>query len=330
MPTPLRALVFAAASVAAGSWVGLGQPTSLAGIRPWPAGEIARAEPEPAWAAGPAHPFEPPPPPHHTDPASVPALAPWASLNPQASIDRAWMVAEGPHQGPEDGRRLVTLTFDDGPVPDTTTKVLDLLKRYRVRATFFVIGRYLDGESNRAQRSREVLRRVVDDGHLIGNHTHDHMLLTTATHAEVVDQIDRGAWSIERAVGKRPLLFRPPYGRLDDYGEAAVRARGLELVLWSVEKQDIERDDAHQTFKDIVAQIDQKRGGIVLLHDVHKSSVDVLAELLAYLDERRFDPHQPDRVGYEIVDLPAYFRAVADDPLALASRDPEGRAHAGL
>lgn len=335
-----RAAIFAAASLAAGSWVGLGRPTAdqarallearWSRVASDALGGASGAPPAPAAPAEDAGPrradLELPPLPQAEDPRLVPSFTDWPRLNPEASIERAWMVAEGPRHAPDQGRRLVTLTFDDGPSSEHTPAVLRLLARHRIKATFFVIGRYLDGKSKRAHRNRDVLRRVAAAGHLVGNHTHDHALLTSATRADVLAQIDDGAASIERVLGRRPVLFRPPYGGLDEFGQSAVRERGLDLILWSVEKQDMQRDDAHETFREIVAQLDYKEGGVVLLHDVRKSSVEVLEKLLDYLDGHRFDPRHPTRMGYEVVDLPTYLRAVAADPLPYATRDELERA----
>jgi peptidoglycan/xylan/chitin deacetylase (PgdA/CDA1 family) len=257
---------------------------------------------------------------------NVPSMRPWPELNADASIAKAWMVAEGPAYRAGEGRRLVTLTFDDGPFPETTPTVLHILAKNKIHATFFAIGRYLEGDDERAQESRAVLKQVVDAGHLVGNHTYDHALLTSVTHTQVLEQIDRSAAAIERATGKRPILFRPPFGRLDDFGRAAVKERGLDLLLWSVEKQDMQRADTHEIFRELISQIDYKEGGVVLLHDIRWSSIAVLRELLVWLHQHRWDPKHPARYGYEIVDLPTYLREVAASPLPYASRDELERA----
>jgi len=288
--------VIAVTSVAAGSWVGLHRG-------PDPIAAPVRDAPKPS-----ATELSPPP------QDAVRSLTAWPQLNPEASLGRAWALAEGPHKQPGERRRLVTLTFDDGPFPETTPTVLRELARYRVHATFFVIGRYLDGEDDRAIATRRVLRDIVAGGHLVGNHTHDHVRLHAITNAKMIDQIDRGSLSIERVTGKRPILFRPPYGELDDSGRDAVKGRGLDLVLWGIEAQDMERDDPQAMYKDLVAQIDHKEGGIVLLHDIRWSSVKVLRKLLARLHDRKWDPAQPERWGYEVVDLPQYMREVAAAP----------------
>ncbi|CAN5924868.1 hypothetical protein BH11MYX4_BH11MYX4_23190 [soil metagenome] len=334
MPAMLRAIFFAG-SLAAGSWLGLGKPSvedgrSMVAQAKASADAQAQASAD-AKAAAKARadgdrPADFAPLPQLHDPKSFPSMRPWPELNPDASLTKAWMVAEGPRYAPGNGRRLVTLTFDDGPFPETTPAVLRVLAKHKVHAAFFVIGRYLDGDEPRAKASRETLQAVVAAGHLVGNHTHDHAKLTSVTHTQVLEQIDEGAASIERATGKRPILFRPPFGELDEFGRAAVRERGLDLLLWSVEKSDMRRGDSHEVFRELVGQIEYKEGGIVLLHDIRWTSIKALKELLGWLHDHRWDARHPARLGYEIVDLPTYLREVAAAPLPYDSRDELERA----
>lgn len=324
-----RALVLAffAGTLAVGSWVGLGKPTFTEG-REWVEAAKTRADATAKAKADASATASARPPPAADGPPiggsnldGIPSMRPWPALNADASIPKAWMVAEGPAYRAGSGRRLVTLTFDDGPFPETTPTVLRILAKRKIHASFFVIGRYLDGDDERAKQSRDVLKQVAAAGHLIGNHTHDHSLLTSVTHTQVLEQIDEGAASIERVTGKRPILFRPPFGKLDDFGQSAVRERGLDLLLWSVEKQDMQRTDSHEVFRELVGQIEYKEGGIVLLHDIRWTSIAVLRELLDWLHVHRWDPKRPSRLGYEIVDLPAYLREVAASPLPYETRD---------
>lgn len=320
-------LLLFAGTLAAGSWVGMGKPTFAEG-REWAeaakarrdAAAQAKADASATASAKPA-PAPEPPPMGGASMDGMPSMRPWPALNTEASIQKAWMVAEGPAYKAGSGRRFVTLTFDDGPFPETTPSVLKILAKRKIHASFFVIGRYLDGDDERAKASRETLKQVAAAGHLIGNHSHDHSLLTAVTHTQVLEQIDQGAASIERVTGKRPILFRPPFGKLDDFGQAAVRERGLDLLLWSVEKQDMQREDSHEVFRELVGQIEYKEGGIVLLHDIRWTSIAVLRELLEWLHTHRWDPKRPSRLGYEIVDLPTYLREVAASPLPYESRD---------
>jgi peptidoglycan/xylan/chitin deacetylase (PgdA/CDA1 family) len=256
------------------------------------------------------------------DPAAVPdPTPPLPELNTQASTERAWLITEGPAHGPRDGRRLVTFTFDDGPSPDTAPAVLRILGDHKIRAAFFFIGGYLEGSSRRAAETRDWARRIADAGHYVGNHTFDHRMLTGLTHASALAEIDESAAAIEQATGKRPWLFRPPYGALDSWLEGALRDRRLELLLWNIDVQDMKRTDPDEILRSLQEQLEYKQGGIVLLHDVHASSVKAFGKLVRWLEEGKWDPKHPDQRGWEIVDLGEYLRATAASPQPYASRD---------
>jgi peptidoglycan/xylan/chitin deacetylase (PgdA/CDA1 family) len=313
---------FALFALAAGSWVGLGQPTAAE------ARDLARSlhlvppswltSSEPVDVRGAPPPLDPTTP--AVDPNQLPDPTPWPRLNPEESARRAWLLAEGPAHAPDDNRRIVTFTFDDGPFPETTPDILKILARHHVRGAFFWIGRYLDGNDDRAVTTRAVARQVAVAGHLIGNHTHDHLPMTMLTHAQAIAQIDDGATSIERVIGRRPLLFRPPYGALDAYGAELLKGRGNELVLWSLEAGDMKRGDSAAMADSLRAQIEYAGGGIVLLHDIRLTTIPVLQQLLDWLGAHRYDPRHPDRVGYDVVDLVQYMQETARSPQPFADR----------
>ncbi len=298
-------------ALALGSWVGLGAPRGHAQAGGPP-------EVRPALAS------DPPP----VDATLLPDPTPWPQLNPTANVTRAWLLAEGPLALEGSGERVLTFTFDDGPFPETTPVVLHVLAKHHVRATFFWIGRYLDGDSPRAEATRLVAQEVERQGHLIGNHTHDHHRLTILDHARQVAQVDEGSASIARVTGKRPVFFRPPYGQLDAYSEDLLRARGQTLVLWSVEAGDMKSDDVQGMVDSLREQIEYAGGGIVLLHDIRFTSAEALDRLLTWLDLHRFDPSRPERVGYDVVDLPEYLRRTAAHPQPFEGREELEKARA--
>jgi peptidoglycan/xylan/chitin deacetylase (PgdA/CDA1 family) len=257
-------------------------------------------------------------PPAPVNEAALPTPGLLSTIEATTSRSRAWLLAEGPARD-ETHTKWVSLTFDDGPDADTTPSVLRLLDKHHVHATFFFIGRYLDGTKKRAVAARKAARDIQDAGHLIGSHTHDHDLLTTLTHTRVLDQIDEGIASIERATGKHPELFRPPYGQIDAFGEQAIAERHLGLVLWSIEAGDMQEPDEDAMFSHLVEQLDYSGGGLVLLHDVKWPTVHVLARLLDWLDAKK----------YSVVDLVTYFRETSAHPQPFATRKALEEARAG-
>jgi peptidoglycan-N-acetylglucosamine deacetylase len=122
---------------------------------------------------------------------------------------------------------VATLTFDDGPDPEFTVEVLDVLARYDVRSTFFMMGW-------NATTHTELARAVVDAGHEIGNHTWDHQNLAFTTGEETFEQIHRGQDAIEQVTGVTPRWFRPPRGQLSGFTIRHATMAGLDTAIWSV------------------------------------------------------------------------------------------------
>jgi peptidoglycan/xylan/chitin deacetylase (PgdA/CDA1 family) len=305
-----------------GTWLGLGRPDAQAALS---AGAKAVAS-----VTGAAHELAPkvvPPPPLEKTPDAqdVPSLPdappPWPRLNPEDTVERAWLVAEGPAHAANDGRRLVTFTFDDGPFPETAPTVLRILDQHRIRATFFLIGKYLTGEGEHADETRMWAKRIADAGHYVGNHTMDHRLLPQLPHAQALQEIDDSAAAIERATGKRPVFFRPPYGEMSPFLEAAAKDRHLDMMLWNIDVEDMKKQDPDEMVQELVDQLDYKHGGIVLLHDMHWPSVKAFNRLLRVLEANRWDPKHPDHAGWSIVDLPDYLKATAASPQPYATRE---------
>lgn len=169
----------------------------------------------------------------------------------------------------------VALTYDDGPGPLTPT-VLDALAAQRSAATFYVIGRNVEGDA-------DTLRRAVGDGHELGNHTWNHPRLPTLDAAAVGRQIRDTQNAVREATGVRPTSFRPPYGEYDD---AVLAEAGLPAILW-----DVDTDDWRRPADDVLVEraVDRARPrSIVLLHDVHEATARVTPAVISGLRDRGF------------------------------------------
>ena len=181
-------------------------------------------------------------------------------------------------EGPAEGNRIA-LTFDDGPTLGVTDLILDVLKERKLRATFFMIGK-------RVAESPELARRVLAEGHEVGNHTFTHANLTqlsdTAAEREIADT---QAVMAER-LQHRPTWFRPPYGSLRPSQGALAQAAGLRVALWSVDS----RDWAQPGEVEIVQRIQYgaKAGSIILCHDLYPQTAHCLPKVIDELVKRKF------------------------------------------
>ncbi len=159
---------------------------------------------------------------------------------------------------PHPSEKLVALTFDDGPWPGQTDRILDILKHEGVHATFFMQG-------GSVKRAPALAKRVAEEGHLIGNHTLSHKLLTAEQPKEVRRQIVGGAKTIRSATGVRPVWFRPPYGAIDGDVWKQTRKLRLKVALWDVDTRDWSRPGAKRIIN--TAKRDARSGSIILMHD---------------------------------------------------------------
>jgi chitin deacetylase len=157
--------------------------------------------------------------------------------------------------------RVVALTFDDGPRPPYTAAILDVLRDQGIVATFFLVG-------ENALRYPELARRIVREGHAVGNHGWAHRALDELSTRAADDEIGRGALALRRVTGIYPRILRPPYGALDRRisGRTGVAAtRGQAIIMWSVETRDWATRSALEVAAGTVRGI--RPGSIVLLHD---------------------------------------------------------------
>lgn len=162
----------------------------------------------------------------------------------------------------------VAMTFDDGPHPQNTPRLLDILRTRNIKATFYVIGRNVD-------RYPHIVRRIVAEGHEIGNHTYTHRKLTSLSASEVRKEMQRTQDAIARATGVKPRTMRPPYGALrNDQRVAVMREFGYPTILWSVDPRDWQRPGPAVVTSRIIAGT--QNGAIILAHDLHAPTVSAM------------------------------------------------------
>ena len=158
----------------------------------------------------------------------------------------------------ERGTKQLALTYDDGPNDPHTMRLLEVLDRHNVHATFFLIGRYV-------QQRPDIVREVVNAGHIIGNHTFTHPLLIFKSAAEVRKELTDCRSAIQDAVGGYSNLFRPPFGGRRPAVLGIVRELGLEPIMWNVTGYDWSPPPAMVIEKKVSRQI--RGGDVILLHD---------------------------------------------------------------
>ncbi len=155
-------------------------------------------------------------------------------------------------------RKRIALTFDDGPHPYRTDKILSLLAAMRIPATFFVVGQ-------NAALYPAPLRRAVAAGHEIGNHTYSHPKLAGLSQASLAEELRKTDEIIKEVTGKAPTLFRPPEGVRSRQVTAAAEAGGYSLVLWTIDTRDWAGSSAAHIAREILQNA--RDGAIILCHD---------------------------------------------------------------
>ncbi|MBQ8310051.1 MAG: polysaccharide deacetylase family protein [Clostridia bacterium] len=177
----------------------------------------------------------------------------------------------------------IALTFDDGPHPRLTPQILEILERYHVPATFFMVGKNV---INYPDAARAVLRA----GHEIGNHTFSHYHMNILNEEGLSDELGRCEDALEELCEYRPHLFRPPEGAVTQYVRHCSDAGDYELILWSLDTRDWESKNTDSIVRTVLSQI--QPGDIVLMHDyigVKSKTPEALEILLPELLRRGYE-----------------------------------------
>ncbi len=173
----------------------------------------------------------------------------------------------------------VALTFDDGPSPQTTNRLLDILQQNNVKATFFVLG-------DNAARYPEILQRQVNDGHQIGNHSRRHKSFNRLSNDELSDEINYTNQIVKDATGYTPSLTRPPYGDFNQRVFDKLNELNQATVLWSVDTRDWEMRNSELIYNRAIASAEH--GSIILFHDIHATTIDAIDPIIKELKARGF------------------------------------------
>lgn len=156
------------------------------------------------------------------------------------------------------GTKQLALTYDDGPNDPHTLRLLEVLARHNVSATFFLIGRYI-------RQRPDIARDIVSAGHVVGNHTFTHPLLTFKSHSEIHCELSDCKAALEDAIGQHSSIFRPPFGGRRPEVLRVARRLGLEPIMWNVTGYDWNAPPAAEIEGKVEKQI--RGGDVILLHD---------------------------------------------------------------
>ena len=248
-------------------------------------------------------------------PASTVSVPPPA---PEAPVTKAVPVPEGPVTPAvapvskivftrcEVARPAIAITFDDGPHPDFTPRLLDTLKEANIKATFFMVGRCVVTYPN-------IVKRMVDEGHEVASHSWSHPLLTSLGDAAVESQMRRTHDAIIKACGVTPTLYRPPYGGTRLSQRKRIHEMfGYLTILWDVDPLDWQSPRTTQKVHDRVVQ-GARPGSIILCHDIHETTVDAMPATLADLKARGFELMTVS----QLLELEKKFPANPDAPVVM-------------
>lgn len=189
--------------------------------------------------------------------------------------------------------RVVSLTFDDGVEPGQTEKVLDVLKRYNVKGLFFVVG-------NKAEKYPYIVKRIVDEGHLIGNHSYSHTpFFPLKSTKNIVAELERTNVIIREASGLKKIeYFRPPYGVTNPNIARAVKRVGFTCVGWNIRSFDTNMNVSRDKIaKRVLSKL--KDGSVILLHDILPDSEVLLEQIICGAKELNYTIEPLDILKYK-------------------------------
>lgn len=173
-------------------------------------------------------------------------------------------------------QKKIALTFDDGPDPKSTLQILDTLKKYDAKATFFMLG-------SRVEYYQDAAKAVKAAGHEVGNHSWNHPDLSKMPLSKALEEINRTNDIIQKVTGEKPTVFRPPYGAFTDQ---LSKQTIPPIILWNVDTLDWKYRDSTKLLEEVKKST--KDGSTILMHDIHQSTADGLESVMAYLQSQGY------------------------------------------
>lgn len=184
--------------------------------------------------------------------------------------------------------KKIALSFDDGPVPNRTSDILEVLDKYKVNAAFFCIGYRIEGNES-------IIRSIKEKGHVIGNHSFSHhYFFDFFSRARMQQDLAETDKLLKQAAGITPLFFRPPYGVTTPVMKKVMQVGNYTAVGWNIRSLDTVISDEQKLFNRITAAI--KPGAIILLHDTGKATLHVLPRVIEYALENGYTFERLDRL----------------------------------
>jgi peptidoglycan/xylan/chitin deacetylase (PgdA/CDA1 family) len=177
-------------------------------------------------------------------------------------------------------KKIAALTFDDGPDPGITPKILDILAMHDVKATFFLIGR-------KAEKHKDLVNRITNEGHLTGIHSFRHgFFFDFKSRKKMERDLEKSQNAVKEITGKKPLIFRPPYGVTNPPMAKAVRNLGLKVAGWTVKSYDTTCRDKNRLANGVIKQLHP--GAVILLHDTQDITAKALEKIIVTAKEEGY------------------------------------------
>lgn len=218
----------------------------------------------------------------------------------------------------------ILFTFDDGPNPTTTPKVLDELKKHGIHAVFFMVGEMAGSENKKVPA---IVKRILDEGHVLASHTMKHHDLCRLKSEEAAAaDIDDGIAAIEAVAKVKLAWFRAPYGVRCDRLEKLLAARGLQHFHWDLDPQEWKHNDAQKTTSYVTGSLARSSSrNVLLVHDIKKATVTSLPQILEWIDTENKSRREAGKRPIRILQAPAYAAEQLPAGLAAWSIDAKTR-----